>query len=329
MTISALAPANPATPSMPSTEEHPSLCAEALDLRYDRDLVVQALSVTIPVGRITTIVGPNACGKSTLLRALARLLSPAGGRVLLGERDLARQRTRDVARRLTLLPQSPIAPDGITVSELVARGRYPYQSLFKPWSSEDSLAVATAMEATGVTEVAERPVNQLSGGQRQRVWVAMALAQDTPLLLLDEPTTYLDLAHQIEVLDLLKELNDDTGRTVVLVLHDLNLASRYSDHLVAMADGRIEAEGAPHEVITEEVVRRVFGLETRIVPDPVSDTPLVIPIGRAVGASEKSRAGGASEKSRAGGVSEKSRAHGGDANTAATGVGEGIDQAAN
>jgi iron complex transport system ATP-binding protein len=318
MTISALAPATPPPAATPSTEDHPSLSAESLDLRYDRDLVVQALSVAIPVGRITTIVGPNACGKSTLLRALARLLAPAGGRVLLGDQDLARQRTRDVARRLTLLPQSPIAPDGITVSELVARGRYPYQSLFKPWSSEDSLAVAAAMEATGVTEVTERPVNHLSGGQRQRVWVAMALAQDTPLLLLDEPTTYLDLAHQIEVLDLLKELNDNTGRTVVLVLHDLNLASRYSDHLIAMAAGRIEAEGAPHEVITEDVVRRVFGLETRIVPDPVSDTPLVIPIGRAVGASEESRAVGASEETRAHGVA---------ANTAPTGAGEGIDQA--
>jgi len=281
MTTTAPAPPRPTAPPAPSIEVQPGLRAESLDLRYDRDLVVQALSVSIPVGRITTIVGPNACGKSTLLRALARLLSPAGGRVLLDERDLAAQRTRDVARRLTLLPQSPIAPDGITVSELVARGRYPYQSLFKPWSSQDALAVAAAMEATGITAEADRPVNHLSGGQRQRVWVAMALAQDTPLLLLDEPTTYLDLAHQIEVLDLLKELNANTGRTVVLVLHDLNLASRYSDHLIAMAAGRIQAEGTPHQVITEAVVRRVFGLETLIVPDPVSNTPLVIPIGRA------------------------------------------------
>ena len=260
---------------------HPELRAETLDLRYDRELVVKALSVRIPQGQITTIVGPNACGKSTLLRALARLLSPAGGRVLLGEADIHQQRSKDVARQLTLLPQSPIAPDGITVSELVARGRYPYQSLFKPWSATDSLAVATAMEATGVTELAEWPVNQLSGGQRQRVWVAMALAQDTPLLLLDEPTTYLDLAHQVEVLDLLREMNAETGRTVVLVLHDLNLASRYSDHLVAMAAGQIEAEGAPDTVVTEALVQRVFGLETRIVRDPVPDTPLVIPVGRA------------------------------------------------
>ena len=260
--------------------EQAVLRAEGLELRYDRDPVIEGLSVTIPPGRVTTIVGPNACGKSTLLRALARLLAPAAGRVLLGEGDIARQRTREVARRLTLLPQSPIAPDGITVAELVSRGRYPYQSLFRAWSSEDALAVAAAMEATGVTEVAERPVNQLSGGQRQRVWVAMALAQDTPLLLLDEPTTYLDLSHQIEVLDLLRELNRETGRTIVLVLHDLNLASRYSDHLIAMAAGCIEAEGAPGEVITEAMVRRVFGLETAIVPDPVSGTPLVVPIGR-------------------------------------------------
>ena len=260
--------------------EHPGLRAESIDLRYDRDIVVHELSVEILQGKITTIVGANASGKSTLLRALARLLAPANGRVYLGERDIRKQRSRDVARELTLLPQSPIAPDGITVSDLVARGRYPYQSLLRPWSAEDTRAVAAAMEATGVTDLAERQVNQLSGGQRQRVWVAMALAQETPLLLLDEPTTFLDLAHQIEVLDLLKELNRDTGQTVVLVLHDLNLASRYSDHLIAMADGRIAAEGTPHEVITEPIVREVFGLEATIVPDPVSGTPLLIPIGR-------------------------------------------------
>lgn len=260
--------------------EHPGLRAESIDLRYDRDIVVHELSVEILQGKITTIVGANASGKSTLLRALARLLAPANGHVYLGERDIRKQRSRDVARELTLLPQSPIAPDGITVSDLVARGRYPYQSLLRPWSAEDTRAVAAAMEATGVTDLAERQVNQLSGGQRQRVWVAMALAQETPLLLLDEPTTFLDLAHQIEVLDLLKELNRDTGQTVVLVLHDLNLASRYSDHLIAMADGRIAAEGTPHEVITEPIVREVFGLEAKIVPDPVSGTPLLIPIGR-------------------------------------------------
>lgn len=277
-----------ASPLVPGTDaqqapdgDHPTLRADSLDLRYDRELVVQALSVQIPPARITTIVGPNACGKSTLLRALARLLAPVNGHVLLGEQDIRQQRSREVAQRLTLLPQSPIAPDGITVADLVARGRYPYQSLFRPWSTEDAEAVASAMEATGVTEVAERPVQQLSGGQRQRVWVAMALAQDTPLLLLDEPTTYLDLSHQVEVLDLLQELNASTGRTIVLVLHDLNLASRYSDHLIAMAEGQIEAEGDPETVITVENVRRVFGLETQIVRDPVSDTPLVIPVGRA------------------------------------------------
>ena len=258
----------------------PSLRAEAIDLSYDREIVVHELSVEILQGKITTIVGANASGKSTLLRALARLLSPVSGRVYLGDREIRRQSSRDVARQLTLLPQSPIAPDGITVSDLVARGRYPYQSLLRPWSSEDSRAVGVAMDATGVTDLAERPVNQLSGGQRQRVWVAMALAQETSLLLLDEPTTFLDLSHQIEVLDLLKELNHNTGQTVVLVLHDLNLASRYSDHLIAMANGRIAAEGTPQEVITESIVREVFGLEATIVPDPVSGTPLLIPIGR-------------------------------------------------
>lgn len=259
---------------------HPTLRAHEIDLSYDRDIVVHELSVEIPQGKITTIVGANASGKSTLLRALARLLAPVNGHVYLGDREIRRQRSRDVAQQLTLLPQSPIAPDGITVSDLVARGRYPYQSLWRPWSSDDTRAVAAAMEATGVTDLAERPVNQLSGGQRQRVWVAMALAQETPLLLLDEPTTFLDLSHQIEVLDLLMELNQDTGQTVVLVLHDLNLASRYSDHLIAMADGRIAAEGPPSDVITESIVREVFGLEATIVPDPVSGTPLLIPIGR-------------------------------------------------
>ena len=259
---------------------HPTLRADGIDLSYDREIVVHELSVEILQGKITTIVGANASGKSTLLRALARLLAPINGHVYLGDREIRRQRSRDVARQLTLLPQSPIAPDGITVSDLVARGRYPYQSLWRPWSSEDTRAVAAAMEATGVTDLAARPVNQLSGGQRQRVWVAMALAQETPLLLLDEPTTFLDLSHQIEVLDLLKELNRDTGQTVVLVLHDLNLASRYSDHLIAMADGRIAAEGPPDHVITESIVREVFGLEATIVPDPVSGTPLLIPIGR-------------------------------------------------
>ena len=277
----------PESPALPTAANglvrqttYPTLRAEAIDLSYDRDIVVHELSVEILQGKITTIVGANASGKSTLLRALARLLAPVNGHVYLGDREIRRQRSRDVARQLTLLPQSPIAPDGITVSDLVARGRYPYQSLLRPWSAEDTRAVAAAMEATGVTDLAERPINQLSGGQRQRVWVAMALAQETPLLLLDEPTTFLDLSHQIEVLDLLKELNQDTGQTVVLVLHDLNLASRYSDHLIAMAEGRIAAEGAPDAVITELIVREVFGLEATIVPDPVSGTPLLIPIGR-------------------------------------------------
>ncbi len=259
----------------------PTLRADEIDLRYDRDIVVRGISVEILQGKITTIVGANACGKSTLLRALGRLLTPVNGHVFLGEREIGKQRTRDVARQLTLLPQSPIAPDGIIVSDLVSRGRYPYQSLLRQWTLDDERAVAAAMDATGVTDIADRPVNDLSGGQRQRAWVAMALAQETPILLLDEPTTFLDLAHQIEVLDLLKELNHSTDQTVVLVLHDLNLASRYSDHLIAMANGRIVAEGQPSQVITVPIVREVFGLDAQIVSDPVSNTPLVIPIGRA------------------------------------------------
>jgi iron complex transport system ATP-binding protein len=256
------------------------LAAEELSLGYgDRD-VVAGLTLSVPDGLLTSIVGANACGKSTLLRGLARLLRPSGGTVHLDGRAIASLPTREVARELVVLPQSPLAPEGITVVDLVGRGRFPHRRWLRAWTEADERAVAAAMQATGVLELADRPIDELSGGQRQRVWIAMALAQDTQILLLDEPTTFLDVAHQVEVLDLLTDLNRSEGRTIVLVLHDLNQACRYSHHLVAMRDGAIVAEGAPGDIVTCELVEHVFGMRCRVVPDPVSHTPMVIPIGR-------------------------------------------------
>ena len=265
---------------MGNTPDPNTLSAQDLVLSYGERLVVDGLSVTLPAGRITIIVGANACGKSTLLRGLSRLLKPAGGQVLLGGRDIHSRPAREVARTLGLLPQTPVAPDGITVADLVGRGRYPHQGWFRQWTPGDDDAVAAALEATGTLDLAERNVDELSGGQRQRVWIAMALAQETGILLLDEPTTFLDVTHQIEVLDLITDLNRRAGTTVAIVLHDLNLAARYADHLVAMKAGQIAAEGAPAEVVTEELVREVFGLQSRVIPDPVSGTPMVVPLGR-------------------------------------------------
>ena len=263
------------------TEPVPArLVADHLRLAYDDRDVVEDLSVAIPTGRFTVIVGPNACGKSTLLRALARLLTPRHGTVLLDGEEIRRIPTRTVAQRLGILPQQPIAPDGITVEDLVSRGRHPHQRWFRQWSADDEDAVAAALAATSTTDLADRSVDELSGGQRQRVWIAMAIAQGTDILLLDEPTTFLDLTHQIDVLDLLTDLNRERGRTVVVVLHDLNLACRYAHHLVAMRTGRIVAEGDPATVVTEDLVREVFGLDARVVPDPISGTPLIVPIGR-------------------------------------------------
>ncbi len=256
------------------------LAADRVSLGYGERAVVSELSVRVPDGRVTVIVGPNACGKSTLLRGMARLLRPTSGAVLLDGEAIHRQSTRQVARALGLLPQNPVAPEGVTVVDLVGRGRHPHQGAFRRWSREDEVAVAEALELTDTSELADRVVDELSGGQRQRVWIAMALAQGTDLLLLDEPTTYLDVAHQIEMLDLLTDLNGGRGTTVVMVLHDLNLSARYADHLVAMKSGEIVAEGAPAEVVTEETVRAVFGLGNRVITDPVSHTPLVVPVGR-------------------------------------------------
>ncbi|MGW8380318.1 ABC transporter ATP-binding protein [Streptomyces sp. ODS28] len=253
------------------------LTGEGLTLAYDQRTISEGLDVAVPDNSFTVVVGPNACGKSTLLRALSRMLKPKKGSVLLDGADIGGLPAKKLARTLGLLPQSSVAPDGITVADLVARGRYPHQGLLRQWSEEDERIVRESMEATGIEALGDRFVDELSGGQRQRVWIAMALAQQTPLLLLDEPTTYLDIAHQMEVLDLCARLHREQGRTLVAVLHDLNQAARYATHLIAMRDGAVIAEGAPGEVVTAELVEEVFGLPCRVIPDPESETPLVVP----------------------------------------------------
>ncbi|MFJ3203333.1 ABC transporter ATP-binding protein [Streptomyces sp. NPDC086989] len=269
------------------------LTAQNVTLGYEQRVIAEDLSVEIPDHSFTVIVGPNACGKSTLLRALSRMLKPSAGRVLLDGQAIGSMPAKKVARTLGLLPQSSIAPDGITVADLVSRGRYPHQGLLRQWSPQDERIVLESMASTGVAELADRSVDELSGGQRQRVWIAMALAQQTPLLLLDEPTTYLDIQHQIDVLDLCAELHENQGRTLVAVLHDLNHAARYATHLIAMRGGKVVAEGPPSEVVTAELVERVFGLRCQIIDDPETGTPLVIPAARRALAGRSTGEGGA------------------------------------
>lgn len=262
------------------------LSTKSLSLAYDGAPIIRNLDLAIPSGQITTLVGPNGCGKSTLLKGLARLLKPRAGAVYLDGKTLLKLSTKAVAKQLGILPQGPVAPEGLTVRDLVAQGRFPYQNWVQQWSKEDERLVESALATTSMTDLAGRSLDTLSGGQRQRAWLAMALAQDTEILLLDEPTTFLDLAHQVELLDLLYELNQTQGRTIVMVLHDLNQACRYADYLVAVRSGSVFAQGKPIQVMTEAMVREVFGLECRIVPDPVSGTPMCIPIGRKVGVSK-------------------------------------------
>ena len=256
------------------------LRAEGVTLGYDQTPIIDNLDLDIVPGAITVIVGANASGKSTLLKGLSRLIKADAGQVTLDGRNIAALPGKKVATVVGLLPQQPIAPDGITVADLVGRGRYPHQGWFRQWSSTDDEIVEVALVATNTVDLSARRLDDLSGGQRQRVWIAMALAQDPEILLLDEPTTFLDLTHQIEVLDLLLERNRERGTTVVMVLHDLNLAARYADHLVVMRAGQIVANGTPAETLTEEIVQHAFDLEARIVRDPVCGAPMVVPIGR-------------------------------------------------
>ena len=256
------------------------LHGHGLTLAYDQRVISRDLGVSIPDSSFTVIVGPNACGKSTLLRALSRTLKPADGQVRLDGKAIGSYPAKEVARRLGLLPQSSVAPEGIGVADLISRGRYPHQGFLRQWSAEDEAVLTDAMEATGVTDLADRSVDELSGGQRQRVWLAMVLAQQTPLLLLDEPTTYLDIAHQMDVLDLCADLHHNRGHTLVAVLHDLNHAARYATNLVVMKDGAIVAQGTPSEVVTAGLVEEVFGLPVRVVPDPETETPMIVPVDR-------------------------------------------------
>ncbi|MCX4661693.1 ABC transporter ATP-binding protein [Streptomyces uncialis] len=252
------------------------LTARDITLRYGDRVVSTRLSLDVPDGAFTAIVGPNACGKSTLLRAFVRLLRPDTGQVRLDGREVGAYAPKALAKQLGFLPQDPLAPEDILVRQLVGRGRFPHQSLLALWSPHDEEAVTGAMDAAGVTDLADRPVQELSGGQRQRVWIAMVLAQETPCLLLDEPTSFLDITHQYQLLGLLARLRDQ-GRTVIAVLHDINQACRFADHLVAMKDGRVVAEGVPADIVDAVLIKDVFDLPSVIVPDPVTDTPMVVP----------------------------------------------------
>ncbi|MCP4822358.1 MAG: ABC transporter ATP-binding protein [Shimia sp.] len=253
------------------------LSAQSVSVAFAKSPVLEEMSLALPDGKMTVIVGPNACGKSTLLRALSRLQKVDAGQIMLDGKAIAKQRSKQIARELAVLPQSPLAPEGLTVYDLVRRGRTPHQSALQQWSKADAEAVARALDLTGMAQNANRTLDTLSGGQRQRAWIAMALAQDTDILLLDEPTTYLDLPHQIELLNLVQQLNRDTGRTVAMVLHDINLAARFADHVVALRDGRVRVEGAPADVITGDMMVDIFSLPCTVIADPVHGHPHVIP----------------------------------------------------
>jgi len=257
-----------------------AIASRALTLSYQRQVIIEGLDVALPKGEVSVLIGGNGSGKSTLLKSFARLLKPEQGVVLLNGGDIQRKATADVARELAILPQMPSPPEGISVRQLVGLGRYPYQNWLQQWSAQDEAMVNHALERTGMLALAERPVDALSGGQRQRAWIAMTLAQDTDTVLLDEPTTFLDLAHQIEVLDLLRELNRNEGKTIVMVLHDLNLACRYADHMLVVHERGVFAQGKPEAILTETLVKTVFDLNCRIIPDPFFSTPLCIPFGR-------------------------------------------------
>lgn len=257
---------------------HPQLSAQNLNIGYGEKLIVEDFSLNVPAGRFSVIIGPNACGKSTLLRAIARVHSPSAGEVRLDGVPILSLPSKHLARQMGFLPQASEAPDGMKVRELVSRGRYPHHGLFQRWSEADEIAVTRALDLAQVCDLAERDLTALSGGQRQRVWIAMVLAQETPILLLDEPTTYLDLAHQVELLALLRRLNRAEGRTIVAVLHDLNLACRFADHLIAMRAGKIVSAGSPTEIVDAGLIQAVFGLEALVIADPVSDTPLIVPL---------------------------------------------------
>ena len=254
--------------------------AEQIVSGYDNKTIVQGVDILIPTNKISVIIGANGCGKSTLLKTLARLIKPTSGTITLDGKPLSKIPSKQLARILGLLPQSPIVPEGITVADLVGRGRYPHQSMFSGWSKKDYEAVAEAMDIMNITEFANQNIDELSGGQRQRVWIAMALAQQTDILFLDEPTTFLDITYQIEILDLLTDLNRKRGTTIVMVLHDINLSARYADHIFALRQGKLVAEGKPSNVITSELIKDVFGLRCKVVKDPISSSPSVVPIGR-------------------------------------------------
>ena len=257
-----------------------SIESHNLTLAYQRQTIIESLDLQVPRGKVSVLIGSNGCGKSTLLKSFARLLKPQAGTVILNGAYIQRKPTAAVARELAILPQMPVPPEGISVRQLVALGRYPYQSWMQQWSADDETAVARALNRTSLGDLADRPVDALSGGQRQRAWIAMTLAQETELVLLDEPTTFLDLAHQIEVLDLLRELNREEGKTIIMVLHDLNLACRYADHMIAVHERTAYAQGTPADILTEALVKTVFDLDCRIIPDPFFHTPLCIPFGR-------------------------------------------------